>query len=298
VVHLKNGSVVAGLLLAKSIDMIMIQTDVGNLTIPKNDLQLLEYVSNEYAERGEVVIVNLTNGTNLEGNIYYEDSDNLTVDTKIGRLTLNKDNLRSIEYTGKVGYGESSLIDQYSNVSVGRSKVQPRLDVISLGISPGFGVDFKPGYAIGFENRFLLSESKGFYLSGTGMLGITYFPLNQDNFIDSPIPVTAKGGALITSIGGGVSISVYPQESSFFEFYISPFLEANIIYKKLELTYPSFPSQNSSESKTSFKFGVGTKVGIDFLFTDWRLGASYDLHYVFGDEDYNRVSLNFVKEIF
>ncbi len=298
VVHLKNGSVVAGLLLAKSIDMIMIQTDVGNLTIPKNDLQLLEYVSNEYAERGEVVIVNLTNGTNLEGNIYYEDSDNLTVDTKIGRLTLNKDNLRSIEYTGQIGYGESSLIDQYSNVSAGRSKVQPRLDVISLGVSPGFGDDFKPGYALGFENRFLLSESKGFYLSGIGMLGLTYFPLNQDNFIDSPIPVTAKGGAFITSIGGGVSISVYPQESSFFEFYISPFLEANIIYKKLELTYPSFPSQNSTESETSFKFGVGTKVGIDFLFTNWRLGVSYDLHYVFGDEDYNRVSLNFVKEIF
>ena len=298
VVHLKNGSVVAGLLLAKSIDMIMIQTDVGNLTIPKNDLQLLEYVSNEYAERGEVVIVNLTNGTNLEGNIYYEDSDNLTVDTKIGRLTLNKNNLRSIEYTGKIGYGESSLIDQYSNVSAGRSIVQPRLDVISLGISPGFGDDFKPGYALGFENRFLLSESKGFYLSGIGMLGINYFPLNQDNFIDSPIPVTAKGGAFITSIGGGVSISVYPQESSFFEFYISPFLEANIIYKKLELSYPSFPSQNSTESETSFKFGVGTKVGIDFLFTNWRLGVSYDLHYVFGDEDYNRVSLNFVKEIF
>ena len=298
VVHLKNGSVVAGLLLAKSIDMIMIQTDVGNLTIPKNDLLLLEYVSNEYAERGEVVIVNLTNGTNLEGNIYYEDSDNLTVDTKIGRLTLNKDNLRSIEYTGQIGYGESSLIDQYSNVSTGRSIVQKRLDVISLGISPGFGDYFKPGYALGFDNRFLLSESKGFYLSGIGMLGVTYFPLNQDNFIDSPIPVTAKGGAFITSIGGGVSISVYPQESSFFEFYISPFLEANIIYKKLDLTYPSFPSQNTSESETSFKFGVGTKVGIDFLFTNWRLGVSYDLHYVFGDEDYNRVSLNFVKDIF
>lgn len=298
VVHLKNGSVVAGLLLAKSIDMIMIQTDVGNLSIPKNDLQLLEYVSNEYAERGEVVIVNLTNGTNLEGNIYYEDSDNLTVDTKIGRLTLNKNNLRSIEYTGEIGYGESSLIDQYSNVSAGRSIVQPRLDVISLGISPGFGDDFKPGYALGFENRFLLSESKGFYLSGIGMLGINYFPLNEDNFIDSPIPVTAKGGAFITSIGGGVSISVYPQESSFFEFYISPFVEANIIYKRLELSYPSFPSQNSTESETSFKFGVGTKVGIDFLFSNWRLGLSYDLHYVFGDEDYNRVSLNFVKEIF
>jgi hypothetical protein len=298
VVHLKNGNVVSGLLLAKSLDMIMIQTDVGNLTIPKKDLQLLEYVSNEYAERGEVVVVNLTNGSNLEGNIYYEDSDNLTVDTKIGRLTISKDNLRSIEYTGKTGFGETSLIDQYANVSIGRTLVQSRLDVISLGFSPGFGDNYKPGYSLGYENRFLLSESQGFYLSGLALFGLNYFTLNKDNFSISPIPVTAKGGALITSIGGGASLTVYPQQSSFFEFYVSPFLEANLIYKKLDLTYPSFPSQNSAESNTEFKFGVGTKVGIDFLFSDFRIGASYDLHYIFGEEDFNRISLNFVKVLF
>lgn len=181
---------------------------------------------------------------------------------------------------------------------MGRSKVNPRLDVISLDLSPGFGDDYKPGYGVEFNNRFLLSESKGFYLSGIGMIGINYFPINQDIIINSPIAVAVKGGALITSIAGGASISVYPQEASFFEFYISPFLEANIIYKKLELTYPSFPSQNFSKTETSFNFGVGTKVGIDFLFTNWRLGLSYDLHYLFCDEDYNLVSLNFIKEIF
>ena len=38
VVYLKNGSVVSGLLLAKSLDMVMLQTESGNLTIPKQDL--------------------------------------------------------------------------------------------------------------------------------------------------------------------------------------------------------------------------------------------------------------------
>lgn len=298
VVHLKNGNVVSGLLLAKSINMVMIQTEVGNLTIPKKDLQMIEYVSSAYAERGEVVVINLTNGTNLEGNIYYEDSDNLSVDTKIGRLTLKKENLRSIVYTGKFGYGETSLIDQYSDVSAERSIVQPRLDVISLGISPGFGNDYKPGYGIEFSNRFLLSESKGFYLSGIGMIGVNYFPINQDIIINSPVTAAVKGGALITSIAGGASLSVYPQQSSFFEFYVAPFLEANLIYKELDISFPSFPSSDTQVSETTFKFGAGTKIGIDFLFTNWRLGLSYDLHFVFGDEDYNRVSLNFVKEIF
>ncbi len=298
VVHLKNGNVVSGLLLAKSIDMIMIQTDVGSLTIPKKDLQMLEYVSNEYAERGEVVIVHLNNGTNLEGNIYFEDSDNLSLDTQLGRLTLDKKNLRSIEYTGKYGLGETSLVDQYSNIQIGRTRVEPRLDVFSIGVSPGFGDDFKPGYAFTYEDRYLLDEFKGFYLSGLGRFGATYFPLNQDIFQNDPFGVSAKGGALLTTIGGGISISVYPQESSFFDFSIAPILEGHLIYTTLELNYPSFPSQNSKVTETTFKFGAGTKIALDFIFDGWKLGASYDLHFIFGAEDYNVLSLNFIKKVF
>ena len=298
VVHLKNGNVVSGLLLAKSIDMIMIQTDVGSLTIPKKDLQMLEYVSNEYAERGEVVIVHLNNGTNLEGNIYFEDSDNLSLDTQLGRLTLDKKNLRSIEYTGKYGLGETSLVDQYSNIQIGRTRVEPRLDVFSIGVSPGFGDDFKPGYTITYEDRYLLDEFKGFYLSGLGRFGATYFPLNQDIFQNDPFGVSAKGGALLTTIGGGISISIYPQESSFFDFSIAPILEGHLIYTTLELNYPSFPSQNSKVTETTFKFGAGTKIALDFIFDGWKLGASYDLHFIFGAEDYNVLSLNFIKKVF
>lgn len=298
VVYLTNGNAVSGLLLAKSLDMIMIQTEVGNLTIPKKDLQKIEYVSSEYAERGDVVIVRLNNGTSVEGNIYFEDSDNLVVDTQIGRLTIEKKYLQSIEYTGQVGYPDNDLVNQYSNLSTGRSKVQPRLDVISLGLSPAFGDDFQPGYNFTYESRFLLSQSQGFYFSGVGELGVTYFTLNQENFQDNPFGVTAKGGALITTIGGGGAISVYPQESAFFDFSIAAYLEGNLIYKNLELTYPSFPSQNSTESETEFLFGAATKVSLDFIFDSFRLGLAYDLHFVFGDDDYNVLSINFTKAIF
>jgi hypothetical protein len=122
--------------------------------------------------------------------------------------------------------------------------------------------------------------------------------LNQDIFQNDPFGVSAKGGALLTTIGGGISISVYPQESSFFDFSIAPILEGHLIYTTLELNYPSFPSQNSKVTETTFKFGAGTKIALDFIFDGWKLGASYDLHFIFGAEDYNVLSLNFIKKVF
>ena len=103
VVYFRNGNVVAGLLLAKSLNMVMLQTESGNLTIPKTELLKIEYISSEYAERGEIVIAYLNNGQRFEGNVYFEDSNDLTLDTELGRLTVPKNKLRTIEYTGKIG---------------------------------------------------------------------------------------------------------------------------------------------------------------------------------------------------
>jgi small nuclear ribonucleoprotein (snRNP)-like protein len=298
VVHLRNGNVAAGLLLAKSLDMIMIQTDIGKLVIPKKDIRLIEYISSEYAERGEIVIVHLTNGNKIEGNIYFEDSDNLTIDSKIGRLTIDKKNLRSIEYTGKIGLAETALVDQYTAMVVGRTLVEPRLDEILLGYAPGFGNDFKPGYKLGYISRFLLSEHKGFYLSALGSLGITYFALNKSQFENQPIPISARGGAVISTISAGGMISVYPQESSFFEFNFAPMVTTHIIFSTLEKNYPSFPSLNSKVTETKVKFGVGTKFGIDINLENFKVGVSYDKHFIFGEESINYLSLSIVKNLF
>ena len=62
VIHLKNGEVVDGLLIAKSPTMIMIQSDLGRFTVPKQDVRLVEYVSQPFAERGESVTIQLTSG--------------------------------------------------------------------------------------------------------------------------------------------------------------------------------------------------------------------------------------------
>ena len=300
VVYLKNGSVVSGLLLAKSLNMVMLQTESGNLTIPKQDLLKIEYISSEYAERGDVVIAILNNGKQFEGNIYFEDSDNLTLDTEIGRLTLPKNKLRTIEYTGETGIGEMTLADQYSNITINKRYILPRYDVIELGYVPSIGTDFGAGFGLGYQSRFNLAQFEGMNLSAVGGLSLNYLGLNKDNIIsDNPsLAVDLKGGALITTIGAGAQLNIYPQTSSFYDFYVSPILEGHLVYKSLEQTYPSFPQFNKKETSTEFKFGLGTRFGVEFLFDAFRIGVQYNLHTIFGEDGYSQVSLTFTKKIF
>lgn len=300
VIYLKNGNVVSGLLLAKSLNMIMLQTEAGNLTIPKKDLVKIEYISSEYAERGEIVIAHLNNGTQFEGNIYFEDSNNLTLDTQVGRLTLPKNNLRSIEYSGKTGISEISMADQYASLTVNQRYILPRYDVFEIGYSSKFGSKYGNGFGIGYRSRFNLIQLEGMNLSAVGGLSLNYFGLNKDNIISQNPSLTAnlKGGAFITTLGAGGQLNIYPQTASFYDFFVAPMLEAHLIYKKLEQVYPSFPQFNSKETSTEFQLGVGIKFGVEFLFDAFRIGVNYNTHYIFGSDGFNRFSITFVKKIF
>ncbi|MCW8850987.1 MAG: hypothetical protein OQJ81_13505, partial [Melioribacteraceae bacterium] len=164
-IFLKNEDVVSGTLVAKSLDVIIVQTESGSLTIPKREIIKIEYLSSEFSERGEVVIAHLINETHFEGNIYFEDSNNLVLDTKIGRLTIDKKNLRSIEYTGEAGRGDETLLTEFANtkqVSINTPFVEKRLDIISFGYSPSFGADYSTGLGLSYTSRLLLSQMEGF----------------------------------------------------------------------------------------------------------------------------------------
>ncbi len=300
VVYLKNGKVVSGLLLAKSLDMVMLQTEDGNLTIPKFDLLKIEYISSEYAERGDVVNVYLNNGTRFEGNIYFEDSKNLTLDTEVGRLTLPKNKLRTIEYTGKTGISETTLAEQYSQLDINKRFILPRYDVIELGYASSFGTDFGSGFGLGYQSRFSISQFEGMNLSAVGGLSLNYFGLNKDNIVtqNPTLAVDLKGGAFITTIGVGGQLNIYPQTSSFYDFYVAPILEAHLVYTTLEQKYPSYPQFDTKETKTEFKFGLGTRFGVEFLFDSFRVGLQYNMHTIFGEDGFNQVSLTFTKNLF
>ncbi|MBE0550976.1 MAG: hypothetical protein IH619_01170, partial [Ignavibacterium sp.] len=284
VVYLRNGNIVAGLLLAKSLNMVMLQTESGNLTIPKRDLQKIEYISGEYAERGEIVIAYLNNGQRFEGNIYFEDSNDLSLDTELGRLTLPKNKLRSLEYTGKTGVSKLTMADQYLSTVINQRYILPRYDVIDVGYTTKFGSNFGPGFGLGYQSRFSIAQFEGLNLSAVGGLSLNYFALNEDNLIQQNPSLSAnlKGGAFITTVGAGGQLNIYPQTSSFYDFYVAPMLEGHLIYTKLEQEYPSFPQFNTSETKTEFKFGLGVKFGAEFLFDSFRLGLQYNMHYIFG----------------
>ncbi len=300
VVYFRNGNVVAGLLLAKSLNMVMLQTESGNLTIPKTELLKIEYISSEYAERGEIVIAYLNNGQRFEGNVYFEDSNDLTLDTELGRLTVPKNKLRTIEYTGKSGGSETTMADQYANITINKRYILPRYDVIDIGYTTKLGSSFGAGFGLGYQSRFSIAEYEGLNLSAVAGLSLNYFSLNKDNILsqNQSLGANLKGGAFITTIGAGGQINIYPQTASFYDFYLAPMLEGNIIYNKLDQSYPSYPQLNTSETTTEFKIGLGMKFGIEFLFDSYRIGLHYNMHYIFGSDGFNQVSLTFVKPLF
>jgi RNase P/RNase MRP subunit p29 len=300
VVYLRNGNVVAGLLLAKSLNMVMLQTESGNLTIPKRDLQKIEYISGEYAERGEIVIAHLNNGQRFEGNIYFEDSNELSLDTELGRLTLPKNKLRTLEYTGKTGVSKLTMADQYLSAVINQRFILPRYDVIDVGYTTKFGSNFGPGFGLGYQSRFSIAQFEGLNLSAVAGLSLNYFVLNEDNIIQQNPTLNAnlKGGAFITTVGAGGQLNIYPQTASFYDFYVAPMLEGHLIYLRLEQEYPSFPQFNTSETKTEFKLGLGVRFGAEFLFDSFKLGLQYNVHHIFGTDGFNQISLTFVKPLF
>lgn len=300
VVYLRNGNVVAGLLLAKSLNMIMLQTESGNLTIPKRDLFKIEYISSEYAERGEIVIVRLDNGTRFEGNIYFEDSENLTLDTEVGRLSIPKNKLRTIEYTGRVGVSRMTIVDQYAGLTLRARYIQPRYDVLEAGYSSTFGNNFGPGFGIGYHSRFHLLQYEGLDISAIGGLSASYFVLNEDNLItqNPQLSVNLKGGSMVTTLSAGGQLNIYPQSAGFYDFFVTPMVEGHLVYKTLEQNYPSFPQFNSKETTTEFKFSMAVKFGVEFLFDDFRLGIQYTLREIFDESNFSQVGLSFTTILF
>lgn len=300
VVYLRNGNVVAGILLAKSLNMVMLQTESGNLTIPKRDLLRIEYISSEYAERGEIVIVQLSSGTRFEGNIYFEDSENLTLDTEVGRLSIPKNKLRSIEYTGRVGVSRMTMVDQYAGLTLRARYIQPRYDVIEAGYNSTFGNNFGPGFGIGYQSRFHILQYEGLDISAIGSLSASYFVLNEDNLVtqNPQLSVNLKGGSVVTTIGAGGQLNIYPQSAGFYDFFVTPMVEGHLVYKTLEQNYPSFPQFNSKETTTEFKFGLAVKFGVEFLFDDFRLGIQYTMREIFDENNFSQVGLTFTKVLF
>lgn len=333
VVYFKTGEIISGILLAKSLDMVIIKTETGRLTVNKKNIQKIEYISSEYSEKGGEVLVSLTSGEKYQGTIYFEDSNEIVLETDLGRLAIPKNNLYSIEYTAKktavktvdksVNKTAEKTIDKTEGKSVDKTEdkiaektvdkpkdntgikllrkrpILPRYDVIDIGYSSDLGTNFGPGYGLGYHNKFSLAQLEGLDFSFLGGLSFTYFKLSQDIAQKYPtIPGNYKGGAFTSTLGLGGQINVYPATSFLYGFYIAPMLELHYIYRSMEENYPSFPQYNENNIQNLFKFGLGVKFGIDFSFGPFVLGLQYNMHYIFGTDGFNQISITFLKKFF
>ncbi len=308
VVHFKSGEIVDGFVLAKSLSMVMLETENGRLTIPKRDIRLIEYVSSAYAERGEPAIVRLDNNTKLEGFIYHEDKNTLTMETKMGRLTIDKRNLRSVEY-GEIKLPaalrqKEKQVEALPSVTFAAEEastlLKERRDVVELGYSPRFGANYSPGLSASYRSRFPLKTFPSFQLNAEASLGMTLFSLDTDAFSEAntPAAVTVTGGSFITTLGAGLPVHFYPKNGSSYEFFFAPALETHIVHNQLKQNFPSFPALNTETSETNVNFGVGARLGLEWITTKWRAGFVYNAHLILGENDFGHFSLYLVRKLF
>ena len=316
VVHLVNGETTNGNLISKSLDSIMLRTEWGRLTIPKTQVRLIEYVNSEFAERGEPVTARLTSGNVLQGYIYYEDRNTVALETSIGRLTLDKKQLRSLEYHTAVKPIKSPRLQKSAAepresapaalstaaAPMQRSRdIKKRQDSFFLGYAPQFGETYKSGFAAGYCNRYLLKEFASFSLYASAQLSMAFFSLNKDlaSVADVPGSMTAEGGAMVTTLSLGLPIHFLPTENPSYTFFLRPALEPHLAYTSLKKSYPYFPQQNSEEKNTNFRFGLGTEVGLEWTVNPrWSVGLSFGMHIIASADDYNCISLSVGTQLY
>lgn len=305
IVHTDDNEVITGLLIAKGASALVIKTELGRMTVPKQRIKLVEYVSREYAERGEPVRVRLQNGQDLDGYLYHEDLNSLTLTTKQGRLTIEKQNLRSISYNVPVTFSVSQVGSRYAAAPFedpfSAVPLRKRQDSFEFSFASNFGENFATGGGFLYRNRFLLKHFNTFSLNLEPELGITGFGLNKSILQQDDVPgsVTAKGGAMVSTLGIGAPFHFFPAGAASYEFFVTPLIETHLVYKALEKVYPSFPSLNSSQRITNFRFGLGSRIGMELaLGKSWRLGLSFNMHYLFNDNDYNSFALHLGTRLF
>ncbi len=308
IVHLNNESVINGQLIAKSLGSILIRTELGRLSIAKSDVRLIEYINSQFAERGEKVLVQLVSGATIQGFLHHEDRGSLTVDSEMGRLTIPKPNLRSIQYFEMEDRQREFLPEtkqSFSRPSETGGEIKApstqRQDILALGYSTRFGNDYGLGGVFAYQSRFHVKTFSSFSLYTECFLDLAIFSLKKDAVLDQAIPgsINATGTAIVSSFGVGAPFHFYSSDGSPYEFFIQPNLEMNLVYTSLKKEYPSYPSLNSELRSSDFLFGFGLNAGIDYtLKPELRLGLCYTMHFILGETDYSGLCLRLTTKFF
>jgi small nuclear ribonucleoprotein (snRNP)-like protein len=297
VVYLKEGKIVDGVLIAKGRGIIVLLSADGRLTIPKTNIERIEYVGLPNSEKGERVRVELVNGRTYEGRVQRENATNLSLDTSFGTIDIDKAQLLTLRYVGTPDYrsaGKGPTPPSSPRPHPGNT----RSETWSLGYSSGFGTNFHGGYGLTYTRWAPIRSGPAVTVHGAGGMGLTYFGLNNDvKKKEIPGGVDASGRAVLWSLNAAVPLTFHPVDGGLYRFHIVPSISGTLVSRRFEMVYPSFPSNNLKESSTSLRFGVG----LDFLF-DFALGENNSLGFGFrqrhlsgGESNYSEVVLYWAR---
>ena len=300
VVYLKDGKVTDGYLVAKSRTMIMIRTEDGRLTIPKKNVQRIEYVWSPYAEEGEPVIIELTSGKRIEGYLSSEDALSLSVTTSLGKLAIEKKNLRSVEYGASPSFQSQREEEKKPDSGVAAPEAQERprgetgqRDLLAIGYSASWGRDYDQGITLLYGRRFPLRQFRSMSLGGLVALQFAYFGVDQGAFTNTEVPggVSVSGYGFLPTLILGAPIEMHSQTGSPYRFVVTPQLNVHLVTKSLEISYPSFPDQTTKDRQTQLRLGVGVELGMEWNVSEpLTVGVSYNPKVIFGEADFSTSS--------
>lgn len=295
IVYLTGGRVVDGFLMAKSRTMIMIRSEVGRLTIPKKEVERIEYILTPFSEQGEPVLAELTSGKRIEGYLQSEDRASLTVLTELGKLTIDKQDLQSLQYnisprfkkiydrTQKQEYAFKPTFEQDVK------QVEEQQDILGFGYSSRFGDNYDNGVAFFYARRFHLSKYPSFSLNALVGVEVPYFGIDKKAYSQTTTPggITVAGYAILPSLYLGAPIILYPQMDSSYRFVATPRIDFYLINTSLRVSYPSFPHLDKDTSKAKFRFGVGANLSIEWdVSKSLTIGIGFNPNILFSEEDH------------
>lgn len=276
VVYLKEGKIVDGVLIAKGRGVIVLISADGRLTIPKTNIERIEYVGLPNSEKGERVRVELVNGRTYEGRLQRESGTILSLDTSFGAIDIDKTQLLSLQYLGTPDY-RSAEESHSAPDSPRKIRRNFREEIWSAGYSSDFGTDYHGGYSLAYTRWAPIRSGQAMTLHGAGGMELTYFGLNKD--VKKTVysgGVDASGRAVLWSLHAATPLTFHPVDGGLYRFHIVPSISGTLVSRRFELAYPSFPSNNVEESSTSLRFGAG----LDFLF-DFALGENNSVGFGF-----------------
>jgi opacity protein-like surface antigen len=287
-IHLRDGTIIQGRILAQDDSTLVVETQYGTLEIRRTSI-LREELAKQLPttpKPKEAQTVYLKDGTTVKGVITFESADSLTVETGYGSMKIPKS---SVYHVGSKPTPQREGVPPVRpQRDTGVLRTPARENNSYLYFSGGMSFPLKPdAFSDHWEMGFNIGAGFGFEiappLSLLALVDYNYLPFNKDQFLKdlgfsgSNVSVSGHATSILT-VTGGIKILVTPSSSEpevyllggigFFRVSIS---KGTTLYQGRTGT---LCERNESAFSAHFGAGVDVPVGeVTYIF----LQASYGI---------------------